>query len=516
MVRKRGDRSAAAAPARPAPESSGFALDALLALAIVAAVVVVFHRATGYFFRSDDFEGLARARGLMPERTGIARLIPWRLYFPIGNRAFGLDPFPYHVVSLAALAAAAGLLFAWLRRPVGRWPALVGAVWYAAHPAHYAAAYWISAIGDPLAIGFSLSALLAARSARSARWTALPMFALALVSKESALLVPIVAFADRGRDPSLPAARRDPLPWALAAMSSGLVLYYLVLDPLGTRHAGGDAYVPRLGSHLVSNLLTYSAWSANFLAFTLHSIGDAVEPGSMPLGVAVLLLMAAAAVWPETRRRGALAGALLWIAMLAPVVPLPHQIYRYYLCGPLAGLALVIATLLSAAFARFAAAASRARLSLSALSLAGAMLLAWNGSTVVHNIEFAPFTLPDMRADAIVDRALIAGRAAQDLAQNPPPAGVDLRFWSPTARAMAGVPDSLEALGYWEQNVSAALLGGIGARVLQPQLRSAEFVPRFMPAGDSVWYAVYRVNGSLRAGPATSLERAIRQLGQAP
>jgi hypothetical protein len=517
MVAKHVRRQQPPAPSPASPRAFGSALDVLLALGAAALVVVVFHRAMGYFFRADDFEGLARARGLMPARAGLARLIPWRLYFPLIDRTFGLDPVPYHVASLAALAAAAALLFAWLRRPAGRWPALIGAAWYAAHPAHYAAAYWISAIGDPLAAAFSLAALLAARSARRVRWSALPLLALALVSKESAFLVPAVAFADPGRDPALPAARRDPLPWTLAAMSATILGYYLAFDPLGARHPGGAAYVPRFGAQLAPHLLTYAAWSVNFLAFTLRSISDAVEPGGFPVAVGLLLAMLAAAAWPDTRRRGALAGGLLWAAMLAPVVPLA-QIYRYYLCGPLAGLAIVFAAVLSSALARLVAAPGKTRAAglAAGAALAASLLLAWNGAATVSDIEFAPFTLPGSRADAIVDRALIARRAADDLAQNPPPAGVDLRFWSPTARAMAGYGDSTEALGYWEMNVSASLLGGIGARVLQPQIRSAEFVPRFTPAGDSVWYAVYRANGTLRAGPAPNLERAIRSLGGAP
>jgi hypothetical protein len=515
MARARSSRPFAPrrAPARALASAAappGSALDLALALAVAAVVIVVFHRATGYFFHSDDFEGLSRARGLLPERTGLARLIPWRLYFNAFDRWFGLRPFVYHVASIGTLAASAALVFAWLRAPAGRWAALAAAVFFASHPAHYAAAYWISAIGDPLALLFSLATLLAARASSPSRWAAVPLFALALVSKETALLVPAVVFLDPGRARNLPPARRDPLGWTLAAMSAAMVIYYLVLDPIGTRNTAAQAYAPRLGLHLLFNLLTYAGWCLNFPVVTLRSISDVVEPQVFPAGAALLALLGIGVAWRALRRRGALAGATLWIAMLAPVLPLAQHTYRYYLCGPLAGLALGIAATLAWGADQFG---ERGRRALPAAAALVALLLGVNGFLAVRNIEFAPFTIEGMRGESGVDRALIAGRVAEGLAATPPPAGSTLRFWSPTVRNMEGLADSVDALGYWESNVRSAMLDGLGVRVLAPQLRAVEFVPRFTPAGDSVWYAIYRVNGSMRAGPASEIGKALAGMG---
>jgi hypothetical protein len=291
----------------------------------------------------------------------------------------------------------------------------------------------------------------------------------------------------------------------LAAMSVALVAYYALLDPIGTRHAGGEAYVPRLGAHIGLNLLAYAGWSANFLMATLHTISDAVEPQFFPAGIALLAILAGAIAWPAARRRGALAGALLWIAMLAPLLPLAHHTYRYYLCGPLAGLAMVLAAIV-------AAIRPRPHAVLPPAALLTAVLLAWNGWATVEAIEFSPFMVEGMRADAVVDRALIAGRVAEALREDPPPAGVTLRFWSPSSRSIEGLPDSSNALGYWEQNVRSAVLDGLGVRVLDPRIRRVEFVPRFEPAADSVWYAVYRTDGSMKAGPASVIGQAIQKM----
>jgi len=497
-------------PPAPAPARDA-RLDLILALVAAAVVAVVFHRATGYFFRADDFEGLARARGLLPERTGLARLIPWRLYFEVFERAFGLAPLAYHLASLAALGAAAALAFAWLRPVAGRWAALLGAAFYASHPAHYASAYWISAIGDPLAAAFALATLLAARGAQPWRWAAVPAFALALVSKESALLVPLVAFLDPGRSPALARARRDPLAWTLVAMAAAMAAYYVIADPIGTRDAGGQAYVPRPGEHVVANLLTYAGWTVNFLLPTMRSMSDAVEPAAFAPGLAALALWLVGLTWRPLRRAGWLAGGVLWLAMLAPVLPLEQRTFRYYLSGPLAGAALVLAAAFAAATGSAGGRAARAGVAaLAAVALAA--LLAANGAALVNKIEFSPFRLPGSRADAIVDRALIAGRIRDGLRATPPPAGVALRFWSPASRRLAGVPDSVAAFGYWERNVSDAVLGGLGVRVMFPELGAVEFVPNFVPGGDSLWYAVYQPDGTLRAGPASEIGRALEQL----
>ncbi len=486
-------------------------LDPLLALAAATLAALVFHRATHYYFSADDFEGLARARGILPPRAGIARLLPWHLYYPVFFRAFGLDAAPYHLGSLLAHAAASALVFAWLRPLTGRWSALLGAAFYAVHPAHYGAVYWVAAIGDPLAVTFGLLALVLRRKAGPARWLALPEFALGLLSKESSVLLPFVAWlAPRAAaEPGTPRARRDPLLWTMAGLAALLVGYYLVADPISTRREGAEAYLPSVGPHLVTNLLTYAGWTTDFVRGAMHSISDVVEPAVFPWGIAALAIWIAGAFDAGLRRRGWILGGALWLAMLLPVLPLAHHTYRYYLSGPLAGAALCVGALAS----RAADLARRGRPRLAAWFPAGAgvltALLTVNGWSVIAEIESAPFERPGLHADPIVDRALIAQRALHSLEEADLPAGVTLRFWSPIARASVGLTDSSAGESYWEKNVRAALNDGLGVQVAFPSVRRVEFVPRFTPAADSVWYVLYREDGSLRAGPASSLAEAL-------
>jgi len=528
MVRARARPAPPLPPARPAPFAG--ALDLVLAAAAGAIAALVFHRATHYYFSADDFDGLARARGLLAPRADLARFLPWHLFFPVFSRAFGLDPVPYHVASLAVHAAASVLVFAWARPLTGRWSAFVGAAFYAAHPAHFGSAYWISAISDPLAITFGLAALLLLRVAGPVRVLALPAFALALLSKECALLFPVVALFDP-RPPgdtaaarrSPPAPLRDPVLAGLAALAALLVAYYRIADPFATRHAGAEAYVLTPGPHVFENLLTYAGWTAAFFPGAMRSMSDAVEPRVFAWGALVLAIGIAGAFDAGLRRRGWLAGAALWLASLALVLLLAHHTYRYYLGAPLAGAALCLAALASRASEIAGARAKPAVLPhawparglaphprwIPAIALGLAGLLAWNGAALVGTLEFAPFSIPGLRADAFTDRGLIAGRAIAALAAAGLPPGVTLRFWSPRARAAAGIPDSVDAECYAEKNVRTALLDGLGVRVALPAVRRVEFVPRFTGAADTVWYAVYREDGALRAGSSASLESAI-------
>lgn len=511
MVSKRAE----SAPGRPHPRS--LSLDLALAALVAAVAMLIFHRATHYYFSADDFDGLARARGLLPARPDLARFLPWHLFFPVFDRLFGLDPVPYHVASLLAHAAASVLVFAWIRPVAGRWSALVGALFYAAHPAHYGSVYWIAAISDPLATTFALLALLLLRRENATRWLAVPAFVAALLSKENALLVPLVAWcepagASSGRR-QRSSAFRDPVVVTLLALSALMVAYYVLADPFATRRAGADAYRPSFGPHVAANLVTYAGWTLQFILGAMRSMSDAVEPTVLPWGIAGLALALAGALDPELRRRGGRMGAALWLVMLVPVLPLAHHTYRYYLTGPLAGSAACVAALAGRAGDLVVRRSRRrgrvSRLAAPALALLAGGLLVWNGATLIGLLEFAPFTRPGLRAEATVDRALIAGRAIAALQDARVPDGVTLRFWSPISRAAAGLPDSLEGESYWERNVRTALGDGIGVRVALPAVKRVEFVPRFIPAGDTVWYAVYREDGSLRAGPAPSLEEAL-------
>src|SRR5204863_6616830 len=148
-----------------------------------------------YFFAQDDFTGLARARGLMPPVSFPWRWLSGQLYFDVMRALAGLHPLPYRVTSLVAHAVCVALVYRLCRRFVPGPAAAVGAVFFGTHPALFTGLYSISGIGEILAAGFGLGSLLVAGQAGRRAWLALPLFAASLLSKESTLLLPLVALA---------------------------------------------------------------------------------------------------------------------------------------------------------------------------------------------------------------------------------------------------------------------------------------------------------------------------------
>ncbi len=474
-------------------------------LAGMVAGVLVFHRSLAYFFSQDDFLGLARATGLAPRLTGPWRFLSHQAVFDLMRPLAGLDAAPYHLVSLASHAACAALLAMFLMRRVSRPAALLGAVFFAAHPALFGAVFWFSAVGDSLALLFTLAALMLALRADQLRWVALPMFALSLLAKESTLMLPaVVALAGR-----LDPAARGASPRWRAAVALGLTAIALAY---AAAFATGDAFGVRgglpaaapyafgVGAHIGANALTYLGWTATFLLPVVRGFTDAVDPTVHPWAIGALVLWLAGLASRRLRRTGWMMGGMLWLLFLLPVLGLRHHTYHYYLYAPLAGAAWCVAAAAERVLPRGRAAWLVAG--------AAAALLTLNGVLLVRKIETMPFVLAELRAEPIVDRARIARNVQESLSAAPLPPAVTLLFWSPTAASLGPHGEQLTTPApgatYWESNVREALLGGLAVRVMFPQVINVRFVREFAPTPANEWYAAYRPDGRVRV--ATSVE----------
>ncbi len=508
-------------------------------LAIVAALsaIVVFRGALGGFFGQDDFVGLARARGLLPVLPFPWRWISGQLYF-VFMRPFGTDSaLAYHAVNLAAHALTAALLARVLARRVGAPAALIGAIFFAAHPAHFTALYSVSGVGELLAPLFALAALDVSMRRDRWRWLAPALFALALLCKENLLLLPALLLLPDGwlggRDADGARAsnidRRGTV-LALGIVSVVMAALIALADPFGTRAALPEsaAYAWSMGPHVLGNLGTYAAWTVNFALPAVRSVSDSIDPGATPVALAALALWIAGLMWPALRRRGWLAGGLTWLAFLLPVLALPHHTYHYYLHAPLLGAALCVSALADALFAgdrtrRVEHDAPRAKgmkgraAPAWGIAAIAAVLLVVNGAALVSKIESYPFTLPGLRADATVDRGRIARAARDDLRSAQLPPGVALRFWSPTSIRIEiethPQSDPLRRETYWEQNVRTALYDGLGVRVLFPEVGGVRFVREYTPAPDSVRYALYEPDGRVAVLTSSGIDSLLGARG---
>jgi hypothetical protein len=486
----------------------------IAALAAIAGVIV-FRGALGTFFSQDDFLGLARAGGLAPHLLGPWRYLSHEAIFDLMRPVAGLDPRPYHLVTMGAHAACTALLAAFLARRVSGPGALAGTVFFAAHPALFTALYWFSAVGDSLALLFALAALMTALRDDRLRWLALPLFALSLLAKESTLLLPVaVALAPR-LDPATRAAPkpgRGAVTLGLAAVAVGYVAAFVAGNAFGVRGGVSDEapYALGLGTHVATNALTYLGWTVDFLLPAVRGFSDATDPAVYAWAIGALALWLAGLASPRLRRSGWPMGGVLWLLFVIPVLGLEHHTYHYYLYAPMAGAAWCVAAFADRAL-------GRGRL---AWAIAGALaaLLTLNGALLVRKVETMPFVLPGLRADPTVDRARIARNVQHDLAAAALPDGVTLLFWSPTS---ASIGPHGEALGgpapaatYWERNVRDALLDGLAVRVMFPRVAGVRFVREFRPAPENEWYAAYKPDGSLRVATSAAVDSIRRAAGR--
>ncbi|TMQ70587.1 MAG: hypothetical protein E6K81_12245 [Candidatus Eisenbacteria bacterium] len=507
-------RPAAGTPRPPGPAAPELATPWpwVPPLAAAAAAGLVFHRALTFYFSQDDFLGLARASGLAPRLTGAWRYLSHQAFFDLMRRVAGLDAGPYHAASLVVHAAGAALLARFLARVVSRPAALLGAVFFAVHPSHFGSVYWISAIGDELALLGALAALLLALDGGRRGWTALPVFALSLLAKESTLLLPAaVALAAR--------PLRSRVPRGLLAGLAALALVHLATltagDAFGVRRGlpGEAAYATGLGGHVLANALTYLGWTADFLLPTVTGFSNVVDRSVQPWGVGLAIAWLAGLGFRALRERGWVAAGASFALFLLPVLPLRHHTYHYYLTAPLLGAAWGVAAAADWALAR--------RGTRVAWGIAGALalLLTLNGALLVRRIETMPFVLPGLRDEAIVDRARIARNVRDGIAAALPVTGDTLVFWSPLAASLGARGEPLAARApqetYWERNLRDALLDGLAVRVMFPDVAAVAFTREFRPTGAATRYAVYRPDGWVRVATSAEVESAIRagQLG---
>lgn len=218
---------------RPGPSPLGRQIRPWIAVAIVALAAIVPYLGTlrhgfvwddGILVESDHrIRSLGAALGAFREDFfGDAGHMGY--YRPVVTLSFALDyrlgrsnPFGYHLTNVSLHALVALLVLATLRQ-WGAAPrvACLGAVLFAVHPAHTENVAWISGRTDILAAAFALASVwllgihdarASARASPESRWHRLACAALlvgsagccalALLSKEIALALPVVLVLDR-------------------------------------------------------------------------------------------------------------------------------------------------------------------------------------------------------------------------------------------------------------------------------------------------------------------------------
>jgi hypothetical protein len=503
---------------------------------LTVGAVVVFRGALRLYFAQEDFRGLAVAAGIYPRHWQLWRYLSVQTFMDVFYPFFRDRPWPYHAVSLALHCLNAGLLFILLGKPVSRSAALIGATFFAVHPALFTALYWHSARADILAAFFALVTFVLALRRGRERWVAAPAFACALLSKESVLPLPAVIWlwerwrAHKSAEDGSPTRRS----WTTVALAAMSLLYglYLARASVGVapRLGSGPAYAMDFGAPLVGNLLTYVGWTVD-IAMVRPGMRfvDAQNPELFGLGVVVLLIAGLLALWPALRRHGWFIAIGSYLLLLIPVLPLKNHTYHYYLYLPLMAAAACVAMLSDAVLASLAPRKRMPRVEKAhgqidsaamtgVVAIACWLLLGWNGARLVKEMERRPSPVyPGLRGDPIVDRSLIAERMLDGLRSAVIPAGTELEFimrerlalLARIARGSREEPPPAQEV-YPETNVKTALFDGVGVRAIFPDVDSVTFTSTLGQPTARRRYAVYAPTGEVEVFDAASLDSLLR------
>ncbi len=291
---------------------------------------------------------------------GLYRPLTTNCYYLLGRNLWKNRIEVYHAINLTFFAAN-GLLLLWLcldwMPPPWAW--LAGALFVSrlAHHQLVANAVEFQALASAFFTLLALKLFLAGRKSdrRALEALALPVFALALLSKESAVVWPAI-LGLHGWLFDRPSAARRYLPPVLVAAASALLLA-LVIWPRVTPEPTGFAY--DLSAAVVGRYAAYLLVFLNPLCSGLPRDTD-MPPAVLRLALSravqgafcVLVLAVGAAAWRGRRRppagnagRLAVFGLGWYLLAAAPFVILDDRLFMRYSYFPHAGLAVALPAL---------------------------------------------------------------------------------------------------------------------------------------------------------------------------
>ena len=310
-----------------------------IALCMVPALWVHWRSLASFFTSPDDLVYLEQASGLVLTPFKLFRVLSEVLYFRVMFEIVGLQPFPFHAVTMVLHLANIALVFLFARAlGIGGRTAALGATSFGMFPLFSTVLSSAVGINDELALALALSALLALRLKGLAGILApVVLFALGMLSKESVIFLPLLAFIPAARDPG-----RSRLPGAGALVGISVVSVALLMIVRPIRLVPEAIYAVRFGPNLFHNLMTYMSWSVN-VANPLPDLVSSYDPRAWRVGIWVVL--GALASWRAFGRAepAIRIGSAWYVLGLLPVLPLEHLTYRHYLYPAIPGLALVVA-----------------------------------------------------------------------------------------------------------------------------------------------------------------------------
>lgn len=170
------------------------------------------------------------------------------LWLRLNYAVFGPRPAGWHLTTLTAHLAATALVYLVARRlSHDPWLAALAAIVFGFHPVHIEAVAWVSGVSEPLCAALLLSSFLLYlrwRENQHWAWTAgsLAVFALAVLSKETAIVLPFIVFVHAWLFPAVVGAAvnlwrrfvdatRAAIPYVAVAIALGAARWVVLHGP---------------------------------------------------------------------------------------------------------------------------------------------------------------------------------------------------------------------------------------------------------------------------------------------
>ncbi|MEN3330728.1 MAG: protein O-mannosyl-transferase [Blastocatellia bacterium] len=306
-----------------------------------------------------------------PEENGVYYRPLFNLYLLVNYQLFHLNPAGWHLLLVIWHTLVTLLVFLLARRLLkDEATALIAALIFGVHPVHIESVAWISGVTEPMLALFFLGSLLgylrwrdaaatsdnptsAAATSRPAKWLALSLvlYALALFSKETALVLPALIFAYEWlfgeRAGRLSAALKRAVPFLIMA-AAYFMLRALVLKTISVASWQLPWSVTLMT--LPSVLWFYIrllVWPVGLSAF--YDTPYTTRPDAIFWLMLAGLAVTAAMLWLWARRSKPVALAIILVVLpILPVLNLPVFIEKEiahdrYLYIPSIGFAILLA-----------------------------------------------------------------------------------------------------------------------------------------------------------------------------
>jgi hypothetical protein len=310
-------------------------------VALVVAVVIVYHNALWASFFDDDYQWLVGSLSFHPAQL-VAFSTMTHFYRPVMDVYFAVmspllrgSPILFHEASIVVHIVTVLVIFAIARRIGGTdLFAFAAALFFAVQPSDIDAIAWVSALSEALATLFGCLSLLWFLRWRDERrlWLrqlSITAYALALLTHESSVVfLPVLFLADR----LIRRVQKDP-PYMTFGPYAALTVVYLAVDVwINSRNYVVSQGYYTVGFHIVTNAL-------NYIEALYVGRRDWLNYAAIASGIVILLV----------RGNSRVRFATWWMLLaLAPFLSFTWGNTSRYLYQPAIGFSLLLAEVVAA------------------------------------------------------------------------------------------------------------------------------------------------------------------------